>query len=384
MRHMEIQRGKEGMKSAKFNDQMGATAGCTLRLLLNTIPLQEQHKHGVRGDAWFGSVNTANQVGLRGHEAVFQVKQYHSLFPKDFIEEALKEAPGGVHIVLKSTTSDEVNLVAVGYRYSRKTILHFVMTENAGSTSEGEPYEMKYTDGYGNICTRMVDRPEVISNFFATSNVIDTHNQLRQDLLQLEKKWLTKNAFFCLTTMLIGVNVTDAFLLANHHKVINVSNSAIGKQKISIRRFAGMLSHQLIAKSKCFREHSSRFHQDSPPDVIPIAPDKDSTKGAISDLSSDFASLQSGKQVVRCLMDANGKSHYLVKYDITKNPSGRSRCLKRKCKLCYEEGKRRDVSFYCITCGESFSMCTKGDGRDCFKTHVESIRRKTRHSYNSP
>jgi len=69
MRHMEIQRGKEGMKSAKFNDQMGATAGCTLRLLLNTIPLQEQHKHRVRGDAWFGSVNTANQVGLCGHES---------------------------------------------------------------------------------------------------------------------------------------------------------------------------------------------------------------------------------------------------------------------------------------------------------------------------
>lgn len=121
MRHMEIQRGKEGIKSAKFNEQMGATAGCTLRLLLNTISLQEQHKHGVRGDAWFGSVNTANQVGLCGHESVFQVKQYHSLFPKDFIEEALKEAPGGVHIVLKSTTSDEVNLVAVGYRYSRKS-----------------------------------------------------------------------------------------------------------------------------------------------------------------------------------------------------------------------------------------------------------------------
>ena len=39
MRHMEIQRGKEGMKTQKFNSDVGATAGCTLRLLLNTIPL---------------------------------------------------------------------------------------------------------------------------------------------------------------------------------------------------------------------------------------------------------------------------------------------------------------------------------------------------------
>jgi hypothetical protein len=235
MCYMEIQRGKEDMKSAKFNSTVGATTGCTLRLLLNTIPEEDQGiKHGITGDAWFGSVNTANEVGLRGHEGVFQVKQYHALFPKDFIEDALKEAPGGIHIVLNGTTKDEVNLVAVGYRYSRKTILHFVLSENAGSTGEGDPYEMKYTDNYGNICTRYVDQPEVVSNFFASSNVIDTHNQLRQHLLQLEKKWLTKNPFFRLATTLIGINVTDAFLLANHRKVINASNDTVGRQKIPI------------------------------------------------------------------------------------------------------------------------------------------------------
>jgi hypothetical protein len=41
MRHMEIQCGKEGMKTAKFNANMGATAGCTIRLLLNSIPQEE-------------------------------------------------------------------------------------------------------------------------------------------------------------------------------------------------------------------------------------------------------------------------------------------------------------------------------------------------------
>jgi hypothetical protein len=387
MRHMEIQRGKEGMKTAKFNATMGATAGCTTRLLLNSIPQEEQRaKHGIRGDAWFGSVNTANEVGIRGHEGVFQVKQYHNLFPKEFIEDALKEAPGGVHIVLQGMTKDEVKLVAIGYRYSRKTILHFVMTENAGDTSEGDPYEMKYTDTYGNICTRYVDRPEVVSKFFASSNVIDTHNQLRQDLLQLEKTWLTKNPFFRLSTTLIGINVTDTFLLANHHKVINIySDPTSGKRKISIRRFAGILSHQLIKQAKRLGTTPPRFlsEQDSPPDMIPISSVSEPSKGGISDLSSEFASL-SEKQFTRALKDANGKTHYLVKYDITKDPSGRSRCKKRKCKKCFEEGKQRDVSFYCISCGESFSFCSKVDGRDCFKAHVEQIRRKTRHSADLP
>ncbi len=90
-------------------------------------------------------------------------------------------------VSFKSSNITEVPLIAVGYRYSRKTILFFVLTKNAGGTTEGDPYEMKFTDSYGNVVTRYVDRPEVISNFFRSSNVIDTHNQLRQDLLQLEK-----------------------------------------------------------------------------------------------------------------------------------------------------------------------------------------------------
>jgi hypothetical protein len=76
---------------------------------------------------------------------------------------------------------------------------------------EGKPYEMKYTDSYGNVCTRFVDHLDVISKFFATSNTIDTHNQLRQDLLQLEKKLVTKKPYFCLTTTLLGINVIHFF-----------------------------------------------------------------------------------------------------------------------------------------------------------------------------
>ncbi len=57
MRKIEIQ------KSQQFNQQVGATAGCTLRLLLDTICQDlKTYKHGVRGDAWFGSIKTANEI----------------------------------------------------------------------------------------------------------------------------------------------------------------------------------------------------------------------------------------------------------------------------------------------------------------------------------
>jgi hypothetical protein len=90
--------------------------------------------------------------------------------------------------LLEGMTQDEVKLIALGYRYSQKTVLHFVLTEMAGNSKPGIPYQMKYTNSFGNISSRYVDCPQVVSNFFAASNVIDTHNQLCQDNLKLEKK----------------------------------------------------------------------------------------------------------------------------------------------------------------------------------------------------
>ena len=61
---------------------------------------------------------------------MLQIKQYHSLFLKKIIELALRDAPGGVHILLEGTTNDEILLVVLGYRYSCRTILFFVLAKN--------------------------------------------------------------------------------------------------------------------------------------------------------------------------------------------------------------------------------------------------------------
>ena len=86
-----------------------------------------------------------------------------------------------MHIILKGTIRGEVNLVAIGYCYSCKTMLHFVLIENAGNTEPGDPYEIKNTDSYDIIYTQHVNLPDFISQFFASLNVIDTHNQSHQD-----------------------------------------------------------------------------------------------------------------------------------------------------------------------------------------------------------
>ncbi len=118
-------------------------------------------------------------------------------------------------------------------------------------------YVMKYTDG---CC--LVDHPDLIAKFFASSNVIDTHNQLRQFLLALEKKWLTQNAYFCLAPTHLGINVVDMYHLANHHKIINVS--ANDEKKMNVCTFAGILANQLITQADQLSMEPSAQFKDEP------------------------------------------------------------------------------------------------------------------------
>lgn len=116
MLNLEIQRGKEGMKSRKHNQRIGATSGCTLRVMEDTVG-GSHHFNGIIGDAWFGSTRTVSELSKAGFEGIFQIKQYAALFPKKYIEEALEDAPGGVSIVLSGVHPNGEKLIAVGYRY---------------------------------------------------------------------------------------------------------------------------------------------------------------------------------------------------------------------------------------------------------------------------
>ena len=83
------------------------------------------------------------------------------------------------YIVLEGKHPEGADLVAIGYRYNSKVTLCFIITKNTGSTRQGKPYEMKFSNMHGNIYVCLVDRPSVISDFFEVSNCIDKHNQAR-------------------------------------------------------------------------------------------------------------------------------------------------------------------------------------------------------------
>jgi hypothetical protein len=87
-----------------------------------------------------------------------------------------------------------------------------------------------------------------------------------------------------------------------------------------------------------------------------------------------------GKLLTRQLEDVNKQLHFLVKYELTTDPSGRKHTKARECKLCLVEGRgrgRRDTMYYCISCGLKSSFCDDPN-RDYFKQHVAKIKQTTR------
>ena len=230
---------------------------------------------------------------------------------------------------------------------------------------------MKYTDDHGNVCVRLVERPDIISNFFGDSNTIDKHNQARQFDLALEKTWLTQDPYFRLATTLIGINVVDTWKLADYHKLLNAPGTR-EDAKMSIKRFAGILCHQLVTNTSAFTSTSSRQSRMLSEISMPSV-----STPEISDVTTSTENKENVHVPIRSLKDNNGLLHHQVRYRVSVSKAGKRSTLTRECKLCKEMGvKKHLVRYYCLTCGETAAYCCPNSyntDRDCFKEHVERI-----------
>jgi len=94
--------GKEGIKTESYYYELGATAGCTLRLGVGTNALPRSRSTFI-GNACFGSIKAAAATVEKGIEGIYLVKSNYGLYPKGFIEDSLEEAPGETHIVMQGT-----------------------------------------------------------------------------------------------------------------------------------------------------------------------------------------------------------------------------------------------------------------------------------------
>ena len=75
---------------------------------------------------------------------------------------------------------EDVPLVCIGYSYNIKKILVFLSAKGAGSTQLGELYLAKFPHKFGNVCKTELVWPDIMSNYFNKSNMLNLHNQAQQ------------------------------------------------------------------------------------------------------------------------------------------------------------------------------------------------------------
>ncbi|CAB9527834.1 unknown protein [Seminavis robusta] len=247
--YAEIQEGAIAMNK-KRHAKLGGTISCSIRLAEDSLycgsklPSRQEAKarqapECFKGDSWFTSVPVAEWMSEHGHAYSGAMKTNTRLFPNKEIEEKMEQWPSGSYLVLECHTPNGHDLIAIGYRYNRKKTLLFLATKNAGSTKPGRPYTAKFADSLGTIQERLVPRPAVLSEYFNDSNVIDTHNHVRQGELKLEKRWVTHDGWFRIATTIIGMTITDCWKLIKH-------SGPDYLKETTIVQFADMLAADLI------------------------------------------------------------------------------------------------------------------------------------------
>jgi hypothetical protein len=71
-----------------------------------------------------------------------------------------------------------------------------ISTIGVGGVADGNPYIQRWADDNGNIVTRAISRPHVVSNYFERRPRVDNHNQSQQHELAMEDAWLSQDCWF--------------------------------------------------------------------------------------------------------------------------------------------------------------------------------------------
>ena len=130
-------------------------------------------------------METALEMRLRGHHYIGVLKTNSYGYPKAFLEMKMKYYPAGSYLVLEKCTKEEIDLLAIGYKYNRKKIMFFISTKSAGHAEEGGNHIRQ--DGKIRIMTLVWERfPSILSRAIILTPIIKRYSlrsQVREVLV---------------------------------------------------------------------------------------------------------------------------------------------------------------------------------------------------------
>lgn len=117
-------------------------------------------------------------------------------------------------------------------------------------------YTSRFEDDFGNVTEKELPRPTVAHFLYEFLPLIDEHNKSRQNVLGLERHWLTKDCWFRILTTLIGMSLVD-LQRWDRNKRSGVSSTSMflddGDNDFGIKKMANLVAKPLRSGKFNFR-----------------------------------------------------------------------------------------------------------------------------------
>jgi DDE_Tnp_1-like zinc-ribbon len=140
-----------------------------------------------------------------------------------------------------TATIADVTVIAIAYAWSQKGVSYFVST--CGDTEPSAvKYQSKFEDEWGNTMTREINRPNICHFLYQYLPLIDEHNKQRQSLLQLEKRWETKDPWFRLLTTLVGMSTVDMHRVYRYYEIKEMGKTYEEVDSLRIIEFSDQIA----------------------------------------------------------------------------------------------------------------------------------------------
>ena len=217
------------------------------------------------------------------------------------------------------------------------------------------------------------------------------HNHRRQHELALEKCWVTQNGVFRILLTLIGINVTDAFILCKKEGILGpLATVGVGSTPANMKRFAGVLCTQLL---KLAEQQSDLLAVRSVPPsaTLPVAEEYMDQYNTLPPLSTDRCRITTVTSEIKdgtydaqwFLEDRAGGRHTICKFGEKYQKNGKKYRTPHVCTMC--QNKMSIV--FCLECQKVYCFPLRRSGSvsdihaaqaaSCFQHHVDICRRES-------
>ena len=236
---IEVQRGKEGMKHSKHQQELGATEDFNKRMVEATNGLcQKSIKGGTTDcflfDNWFATKKAAKGAMEVGAELIGTVKTNTKGFCKETIYKLTKDWDGSSYLVLriKPMVTGDRPRIAIGYKYNARKVLSFIVTDNKGRKIQVFPIYLVILTNLLMLPFALLLAPFLCQKQSAV-NEVDSNNKSRQSDLALEKWWVTQCSCIRLcTTVAMGMTITNCWELFRYGVKRNRYEKLIGTSEL--------------------------------------------------------------------------------------------------------------------------------------------------------